>query len=220
MEGGTAERKQTRRRRARGKSRLKDQLSFAATLVSVAAIAISIGWMIGQYAIQTVTGPRIVADNFDRPEVTGPVVGSGTAGGAASGSGSAGGSGVSATGQGAAPAGGGAAATSTAGRASGSGTTAVAPTTGSATTGSGSGSSTASGGFWRVQAGAFSDKSRADTVVADLRAKGFDAAVVLGAEPVPYRVQVGAFREEARARAVVDDLRAAGFEAALFAPTN
>lgn len=218
MEGGTAEREGARGRRVRGKSRLKDRLSFGATLVSVAAIAISIGWMIGQYAIQTVTGPRLVAENFERPEVTdvpgagqamgGPAVGSGTGSGtgAGTGSGAAGGSGSGGTATSGAPS---AASSVTAPAASGSATPATSPA-----------ASPAPSGFWRVQAGAFSDKARADALVSDLRARGFDAAVVAGAEPVPYRVQVGAFREESRARGVVDDLRAAGFEAALFAPTN
>src|SRR5690606_34250323 len=35
----------------------RERLSFAATLITVSAVAIFLGWLMGQYAIQAVTGP-------------------------------------------------------------------------------------------------------------------------------------------------------------------
>lgn len=171
-------------------ARLTERLSFGATLVAVAAVAIFIGWLVGQYAIQAVTGPRLTSEPMVRPadaDVSTDVKTDGAP----------------------ADAGGSSPPTST------STSTGTERTEGAAAT---TDTATPSGGFWRVQAGAFSDRSRADGIVSDLQAAGFEAAVTIGAEPVPYRVQVGAFREEGRARAIVDDLQAAGFEAAVLPP--
>ncbi|MFO7265995.1 MAG: SPOR domain-containing protein [Limnochordales bacterium] len=70
--------------------------------------------------------------------------------------------------------------------------------------------------MWRVQAGAFSDRSRAEALVEQLRSYGFEAFV--SGTSAPYRVQVGAFSDVNRARALVDELRSLGFEAIVVAP--
>ena len=93
-----------------------------------------------------------------------------------------------------------------------------ATTSGSSTTLSAGGASstgTASSGLWRVQAGAFSERARAEAVVEQLRAHGFEAFVT---PTTPFRVQVGAFSDPARARALVEELRSLGFEAIPVAP--
>lgn len=195
-------------------ARLTERLSFGATLVAVAAVAIFIGWLVGQYAIQAVTGPRLTSEPMVRPadadvaaDVSTDVKTDGApadAGGSSAPTSTSASTGTERTG-------GAAATTDTA--------TTTPEASRAATPAASSGSAaTPSGGFWRVQAGAFSDRSRADGIVSDLQAAGFEAAVTIGAEPVPYRVQVGAFREEGRARAIVDDLQAAGFEAAVLPP--
>lgn len=208
MEGKAMERDRGKSRRKRATSRFKDQLSFGATLLSVAAVAIFIGWLLGQYAIQSVTGPRLASNPLERPaSADGGIVSTTDPTAASNTSSVAGGQSSSATNSPPVASGPSAGALST--------TPSTTPATATPTSTT---ATSSSGGFWRVQAGAFSDRSRADAVVSDLHARGFEAVVALGADPVPYRVQVGAFREEARARAIVDDLRAAGFEATVFAP--
>lgn len=67
-----------------------------------------------------------------------------------------------------------------------------------------------------MQAGAFSDRTRAEALVDQLRSYGFEAFV--SGTSAPFRVQVGAFSDATRARALVDELRALGFEAIVVAP--
>lgn len=208
-------------------ARLRDRLSFGATLVAVAAVAIFIGWLLGQYAIQAVTGPRLVSEPMARP-TDGVDIGRATRDTAAPGTPitpTTGG--MPPTASPSSPSAPSTVAETPPARETPSTTSAPTPAPSSsatnaapssAATSTATGSAAPSGGFWRVQAGAFSDRNRADSVVSDLHALGFEAVVTLGAQPVPYRVQVGAFRDEARARAIVEDLRAAGFEAAVFAP--
>src|SRR5690625_5149318 len=69
MEGKGAGRDGKTSRRNRASARFKDRLSFGATLLSVAAVAIFIGWLLGQYAIQSVTGPRLTSNTLERPAV-------------------------------------------------------------------------------------------------------------------------------------------------------
>ncbi|HEY8417769.1 MAG TPA: SPOR domain-containing protein [Limnochordales bacterium] len=63
--------------------------------------------------------------------------------------------------------------------------------------------------------GAFNDRTRADGLAAELRARGYE--VFVSGTP-PHRVQVGAFSESTRARALADDLQAQGFEAIVVPP--
>lgn len=83
---------------------------------------------------------------------------------------------------------------------------APAPAPASSAPSSGSGES--SGGLYRVQVGAFMDRDRAQALVEQLQAQGFEASITSGP---PYRVQAGAFRSEAGAAARLEALRAAGY---------
>jgi len=65
--------------------------------------------------------------------------------------------------------------------------------------------------LYRVQTGAFSVKSNADTLAAKLKAKGFDTYMVKVGNL--YKVQVGAFGVKANADAMMQKLKAAGFDA-------
>lgn len=177
--------------------------------MAVAAVAIFIGWLVGQYAIQSVTGPVAALEPLERPADVDTIVSE--AGGADAPvltnetipTGTPSESAASTP-----PSSSGAGTESRSGSSSGS---AGAPT--EATTPP---SSSSSGGVWRVQAGAFSERDRAESLVARLHARGFEAAIVSSASP--FRVQVGAFSDEARARSVVQELHADGFEGFLVAP--
>ncbi|MBO8141836.1 MAG: SPOR domain-containing protein [Firmicutes bacterium] len=45
----------------------KERISFAFTLVAVGAVAVFLGWLMGQYAIQSVTGPPPAVTPAQRP---------------------------------------------------------------------------------------------------------------------------------------------------------
>lgn len=72
----------------------------------------------------------------------------------------------------------------------------------------------ASATIYRVQCGAFSVKTNADTFCSSLKKKGFADAYVLttsgGMSDIRYRVQCGAFKEKANAEAMKKKLQAAG----------
>lgn len=68
-----------------------------------------------------------------------------------------------------------------------------------------------SGGLYRVQAGAFKYKTNADTMLAKVKAKGFDTYMVKVGDL--YKIQVGAFKVKANAEAMMKKLQAAGFSA-------
>lgn len=71
-----------------------------------------------------------------------------------------------------------------------------------------------SGMLYRVQTGAYSKKSNADRLLAELQKKGFDAfltAVDLG--QLIYRVQVGAYGVKTNAEIMKRKLQVAGFDA-------
>ncbi len=68
-----------------------------------------------------------------------------------------------------------------------------------------------SGGLYRVQAGAFKSKTNADTMLAKVKAKGFDTYMVKVGDL--YKIQVGAFKVKANAEAMMKKLQAAGFSA-------
>lgn len=68
-----------------------------------------------------------------------------------------------------------------------------------------------SGGLYRVQTGAFKSKTNADTMLAKVKAKGFDTYMVKVG--VLYKIQVGAFKVKANAEAMMKKLQAAGFSA-------
>ena len=55
------------------------------------------------------------------------------------------------------------------------------------------------GEFYRVQTGAFADKSNADRLEKELRAKGYDTYMVIGEDNL-YRVQVGAYSKLSNAK--------------------
>ena len=179
----------------------RERLSFAATLITVSAVAIFLGWLMGQYAIQAVTGPAPSTTMLERPPTPSPAESFSPAPSSTTSTGST--TSRSTT----------AASTSSAPTASG---TSQASTTPTATTSSTTTSSaTAPSGLWRVQVGAFNDRNRADALAAELRARGFD--VFVSGQP-PHRVQVGAFSQESRARATAEDLRALGYEAIVIPP--
>lgn len=68
-----------------------------------------------------------------------------------------------------------------------------------------------SGGLYRVQTGAFKSKTNADTMLAKVKAKGFDTYMVKAGDL--YKIQVGAFKVKANAEAMMKKLQAAGFSA-------
>lgn len=68
-----------------------------------------------------------------------------------------------------------------------------------------------SGGLYRVQTGAFKSKTNADTMLAKVKAKGFDTYMVKDGDL--YKIQVGAFKVKANAEAMMKKLQAAGFSA-------
>jgi len=65
--------------------------------------------------------------------------------------------------------------------------------------------------LYRVQTGAFSVKSNADALAANLKAKGFDTYMVKVGNL--YKVQVGAFSVKSNADAMMKKLKDAGFDA-------
>jgi len=76
--------------------------------------------------------------------------------------------------------------------------------------------SSSSGTLYRVQTGAFSKKTNADNLAAELKKKGFDTYIVqIGGL---YKVQVGAYSQKANANAMMAKLKAAGYDA--FITTN
>lgn len=66
-------------------------------------------------------------------------------------------------------------------------------------------------GLYRVQTGAFKSKTNADTMLAKVKAKGFDTYMVKVGDL--YKIQVGAFKVKANAEAMMKKLQAAGFSA-------
>lgn len=66
-------------------------------------------------------------------------------------------------------------------------------------------------GLYRVQTGAFKVKANADTMLAKVKAKGFDTYMVKVGDL--YKIQVGAFKVKANAEATLKKLQAAGFSA-------
>lgn len=71
--------------------------------------------------------------------------------------------------------------------------------------------SSSSSTLYRVQTGAFSKKTNADKIAAELKKRGFDAYIVqIGGL---YKVQVGAFSVKSNADAMMKKLKDAGFEA-------
>lgn len=196
-------------------ARLADRLSFGATLIAVSAVAIFIGWLVGQYAIRTVTDQPVGIGSLELPaELSQSAAESGTGAAPASREPSSSASSASTPASSAATA-----PTTSASPRPGASSTATSATT-PATTGptapsTPAASSVSSGGLWRVQAGAFSDRARAEALVDQLRAHGYEAFV---SSTAPFRVQVGAFSDPARARALVDELHSLGFEAIPVAP--
>ncbi len=70
-----------------------------------------------------------------------------------------------------------------------------------------------SGMLYRVQTGAFSVKSNAERLLAELKQKGFDAFITtVDMGQLLYRVQVGAFSVKANAVAMQQKLKQAGYE--------
>ena len=65
--------------------------------------------------------------------------------------------------------------------------------------------------LYRVQIGAYSQKSNADAMLKKVKAKGFDAFVTKVGNL--YKVQVGAFSKRANAEAMLDKVKKAGFDA-------
>lgn len=63
--------------------------------------------------------------------------------------------------------------------------------------------------LYRVQTGAFSKKTNADAMLAQVKAKGFDTYMVKVGKL--YKIQVGAFAQKSNAIAMASKLKAAGF---------
>lgn len=72
-------------------------------------------------------------------------------------------------------------------------------------------STPSTGVLYRVQTGAFSNKSNADALTAKVKAAGFETYMVQSSGM--YKVQVGAFGKKENADAMMKKLKAAGFEA-------
>lgn len=68
--------------------------------------------------------------------------------------------------------------------------------------------------LYKVQIGAFSNKSNADNLASDARSKGFDAIVLL--KDNLYKVQIGAFSSKENAEALATKARNAGFNAFVY----
>ncbi len=69
--------------------------------------------------------------------------------------------------------------------------------------------------LFRVQVGAFSQRSNAESVVVRLAEQGYDASILSGP---PYRVQTGSFSSRNNADAYAEELRSAGFEVLVVRP--
>lgn len=69
--------------------------------------------------------------------------------------------------------------------------------------------------LFRVQVGAFSQRSNAESIVSRLAEQGYEAFVVSGP---PYRVQTGSFSNRDNADAYAEELRSAGFEVLVVRP--
>ena len=78
-------------------------------------------------------------------------------------------------------------------------------------TGNSSTNSTANKTLYRVQIGAFSEKSNAETQLFNVKAKGFKDAFVTKDDKW-YRVQVGAFENTANAEKLLEKVKQAGFK--------
>ena len=76
----------------------------------------------------------------------------------------------------------------------------------------------ASGTLYRVQIGAFSSKANADKLLAQVKAKGFEAIEVKVGNL--YKVQVGAYSKQANANAQLAKVKAAGFKDAFITITG
>src|SRR5690606_15054854 len=189
----------------------RERLSFGLTLVTVSAVAIFLGWLMGQYAILAVTGPSPAVPVLERPSTPPPSETLSPQSPSRAGMAPAGASPPAPAASSPPPAVPGATAASTA---------ATTPSPPAASSGGGGTSGApaapaASSGLWRVQVGAFNDRSRAEALAAELRARGYDVFV---SGQAPHRVQVGAFSEASRARATAEDLKAKGYEAIVLPP--
>lgn len=69
----------------------------------------------------------------------------------------------------------------------------------------------ASGTLYRVQIGAFSSKANADKLLAQVKAKGFEAIEVKVGNL--YKIQIGAYSQKSNADAMLAKVKAAGFSA-------
>lgn len=74
--------------------------------------------------------------------------------------------------------------------------------------------SSGTGTLYKVQTGAFKQKSNAQTLEKKLKAAGFDTYVVNTGGY--YKVQVGAFSKKANAEAMLAKLKAAGYSDAIY----
>jgi N-acetylmuramoyl-L-alanine amidase CwlA len=72
-------------------------------------------------------------------------------------------------------------------------------------------SQSSTGSLYRVQTGAFKEKSNADILSQKIKAAGFDTYIVQ--DSGLYKVQVGAYGEKSNAEAMVSKLKAKGFDA-------
>ena len=78
--------------------------------------------------------------------------------------------------------------------------------------------STGSGALYKVQTGAFKQKSNAQALEKKLKAAGFDTYIVNAGGY--YKVQVGAFSKKANAEAMLAKLKAAGYSDAFITTGN
>ena len=72
--------------------------------------------------------------------------------------------------------------------------------------------------LYRVQTGAFSKRSNANTLVTKLKKSGFDAYVVESSNL--YKVQVGAYSQKSNAATMVAKLKKAGYDAVIVTNTT
>ena len=82
--------------------------------------------------------------------------------------------------------------------------------------GDSSGGGTTSDAIYRVQVGAYQYRANAETMLASLKAKGYNGFIVQVGSV--YRVQVGAFKSKGNADVMLADLKAKGFDGFVTTP--
>lgn len=216
-----------RDKRKKETGKIADKLYLGATLVVVAVVAIFLGYLVGQYAIQVATdsldrglireGQQVrqkmaqMLDNTAKTLRNGRVSTSRAEDGQT-------GAGAENVGSGGSGAGSGEELNrvkeSPAGNGNGSREKSGSLSQSRLTSGSQRTSSTPRKQLYRVQVGAFSEEANARRLADKLRQAGYPVLVKSGSL---YRVQVGAFSQRSNAEALLQELKAGGYQAVIIA---